>query len=164
MLDCFKVIKEKDPHYKFLFVTGEKPESILNAAKERSIDPSDLIIQSCLHKEVPLYISLFDVSVFFIRPTYSKKASSPTKQGEIMAMGIPLICNAGVGDTDKVVRDYKAGIVLNELNEANYREMPDPTSVFDRELTMKGASDFYGLEEGVRRYRKVYESALENKI
>jgi glycosyltransferase involved in cell wall biosynthesis len=164
MLDCFKVLKEKDPQYKFLFVTGENPNSILDAAKERSIDPSDLIIRSCLHKEVPLYISLFDVSVFFIRPTYSKKASSPTKQGEIMAMGIPLICNAGVGDTDKVVRDYKAGIVLNELNETNYREMPHPSSVFDRELTMKGASDFFGLEEGVRRYRKVYESALKNKI
>ena len=157
MLDCFKVMKEKDPHFKFLFVTGEKPGSILNAAKERSIDPSDLIIRSCLHKEVPLFISLFDVSVFFIRPTFSKKASSPTKQGEIMAMGIPLICNAGVGDTDKVVHEYKAGVVLKELNDENYRKMADPASVYDRELTMKGANEFYGLEEGIRRYREVYQ-------
>jgi glycosyltransferase involved in cell wall biosynthesis len=152
MLDCFKVLKEKDASYKFLFVTGENPNSILKIAQEKSIDQQDIIITSCLHKEVPLYISLFDVSVFFIRPSYSKKASSPTKQGEIMAMGVPLICNAGVGDTDKVVQDYKAGVVLNELNEENYRNMPDSTSVFDRDLTMKGARDFYGLEEGVQRY------------
>jgi hypothetical protein len=54
-----------------------------------------------------LNISLFDTSIFFIRPTYSKKASSPTKQGEIMAMGIPLICNYGVGDTDEIVKKCK---------------------------------------------------------
>ena len=162
MLDCFKVLKEKDPSYKFLFVTGENPNSILKIAQEKSIDQQDIIITSCFHKEVPLYISLFDVSVFFIRPTYSKKASSPTKQGEIMAMGVPLICNAGVGDTDKVVQDYKAGVVLNELNEENYRNMPDSTSVFDRDLTMKGARDFYGLEEGVQRYCKAYEKIQTN--
>ena len=163
MLDCFKVLKEKDPSYKFLFVTGEQPESILNIAKTKSIDPEDIIITSCLHKEVPLYISLFDVSVFFIRPTYSKKASSPTKQGEIMAMGVPLICNAGVGDTDKVVLDYNAGVVLHELNEESYRNMPDPTSIFDRAMAMKGAREFYGLEEGVRRYSEVYSFLLEEK-
>lgn len=157
MLDCFKVMKEKNPSLKFLFVTGESPQNILDKASEKSISKGDLIITSCLHKEVPLYISLFDVSIFFIRPTYSKKASSPTKQGEIMAMGIPLICNAGVGDTDKVVKDYNAGIVLEELNDNSYRNMPDPSTVFNRDLTMKGAEEFYGLDEGVKRYLGVYK-------
>jgi glycosyltransferase involved in cell wall biosynthesis len=157
MLDCFKVMKETDPSLKFLFVTGESPQNIIDKAIEKSISQNDLIITACLHKDVPLYISLFDVSIFFIRPTYSKKASSPTKQGEIMAMGIPLICNAGVGDTDKVVKDYKAGIVLQELNEESYRNMPDPSSVFNRDLTMQAAKEFYGLEEGVKRYLGVYK-------
>lgn len=157
MLDCFKVLKEKDPSLKFLFVTAENPQNIIDKAIEKSISQNDLIITSCLHNEVPHYISLFDVSIFFIRPTYSKKASSPTKQGEIMAMGIPLICNAGVGDTDKVVTDYKSGIVLEELNEDSYRNMPDPSTAFNRDLTMKGAKEFYGLEEGVRRYLNVYK-------
>jgi glycosyltransferase involved in cell wall biosynthesis len=161
MLDCFKVMKETDPSLKFLFVTGESPQNIIDKAIEKSISPNDLIITSCLHKEVPLYISLFDVSLFFIRPTYSKKASSPTKQGEIMAMGIPLICNAGVGDTDKVVKDYKAGIVLQALNEESYRNIPDPSSVFNRDLTMQGAKEFYGLEEGVKRYLGVYLKLLK---
>jgi glycosyltransferase involved in cell wall biosynthesis len=161
MLDCFKIMKEKDPTLKFLFVTGENPKHICDKAAEKSISQNDLIITSCLHKDVPLYISLFDVSIFFIRPTYSKKASSPTKQGEIMAMGIPLICNAGVGDTDRVVQDYKAGIVLSELNEENYRLIDAERSVFDREKTMKGAKEFYGLEEGVRRYLQVYLQLLK---
>lgn len=160
MLDCFKVMKKTDPALKFLFVTGENPQNILDKAAQKSISVNDLIITSCLHQEVPLYISLFDVSIFFIRPTYSKKASSPTKQGEIMAMGIPLICNAGVGDTDQIVENYKAGIVLHELNEASYSNITDPSFAFDRVSTIKGAKEFYGLEEGVKRYLKVYNGMI----
>lgn len=160
MLDCFKVMKKTDPALKFLFVTGENPQNILDKAAQKSISVNDLIITSCLHQEVPLHISLFDVSIFFIRPTYSKKASSPTKQGEIMAMGIPLICNAGVGDTDQIVENYKAGIVLHELNEASYSNITDPSFAFDRVSTIKGAKEFYGLEEGVKRYLMVYNGMI----
>lgn len=162
MLDCFKVIQEKDPSFKFLFVTSENPTTIYSIATEKGIDNSTLLITSCLHKEVPLYISLFDLSIFFIRPTYSKKASSPTKQGEIMAMGIPLICNAGVGDTDLVVEKYEAGIVLKEMNDEEYRNMPDILTRFSKIQTKKGALEFYGLEMGIKHYSKVYMALIES--
>ena len=77
-----------------------------------------------------------------------------------MAMGIPLICNAGVGDTDQIVENYKAGIVLHELNEASYSNITDPSFAFDRVSTIKGAKEFYGLEEGVKRYLKVYNGMI----
>lgn len=157
MLDYFKILKQNNPHAKFLFVTGEKPETIIDKAKEKKIDLSDLWITSCQHKDVPLYISLFHASIFFIRPTFSKKASSPTKQGEIMAMGIPLICNEGVGDTDYVVEKYSSGIVLSELNQRCYNQFLDPQSYFNKALTMKGAKEFYGLENGVSKYLEVYK-------
>ena len=95
MLDYFKVMKSKKPNSKFLFITGEKPEYIVEEANKKGLNPTDFIITSVLHDQVPIHISLFNQSVFFIRPSYSKKASSPTKQGEIMAMGIPLIFNSG---------------------------------------------------------------------
>jgi glycosyltransferase involved in cell wall biosynthesis len=162
MLDFFKVLQEQKPHAKFLFVTGEKPETIFSKAIEKGIPESSILVTSCLHKEVPLFISIFNSSIFFIRPTYSKKASSPTKQGEIMAMGIPLICNAGVGDTDLIVEKYHSGIVLKELNEMEYRSNLEIEESFDREQTMFGAKEFYGLEVGVKRYLKVYQKLTLN--
>ena len=156
MLDYFNVLTKTNPAAKFLFVTGENPETILSKAAEKGIQASSIRVTSCRHADVPLNISLFNLSVFFIRPTYSKKASSPTKQGEIMAMGIPLICNAGVGDTDLVVKKYDSGIVLNGLTEENYlRNCEIPTS-FSKEKTMEGAREFYALKTGVGRYLKVY--------
>jgi glycosyltransferase involved in cell wall biosynthesis len=71
-----------------------------------------------------------------------------------MAMGVPVICNAGVGDTDKIVHDYNAGIVLNELNDAAYRKLDFPAH--DHVALRRGAIDFFSLEEGVNRYAAVY--------
>ena len=156
MLDYFNILQKKNPTAKFLFVTGENPETILSKAAEKGIQSSSIRVTSCRHADVPLNISLFNLSVFFIRPTYSKKASSPTKQGEIMAMGIPLICNAGVGDTDLVVKKYDSGIVLNGLTEENYLKNCEIPSSFSKEKTMEGALDFYALKTGVGRYLKVY--------
>ena len=160
MLDYFKLLKTIKPAAKFLFVTGENPSTIINKAQEKEIKLEDIIITSCRHNEVPLNISLFDCSIFFIRPTYSKKASSPTKQGEIMAMGIPLICNAGVGDTDLVVEKYQAGQVLKELTNEVYLQSFETEFDFIKSKTIEGAREFYGLEEGVRRYLSVYEKLL----
>jgi glycosyltransferase involved in cell wall biosynthesis len=158
MLDFFKVYQTQNLHAKFLFVTSEQPENILNLAQQKGILAESIIITSCLHKEVPLYVSLFDLSIFFIRPTYSKKASSPTKQGEIMAMGIPLVCNAGVGDTDYVVNQYAAGSVIMEFNEREYiKKLTELTTVFNKQHTIEGAHVFYGLEVGVKYYLKVYK-------
>ncbi len=158
MLHFFKVLHSSNPNSRFLFVTGEDP-SVIRATAETLDLPQDAIyITSCLHKEVPLHISIFDASIFFIRPTFSKKASSPTKQGEIMAMGIPLICNAGVGDTDLVVEKYEAGTVLRMLTEDSFKENTEFR--FNKERTMRGAHEFYGLEEGIKRYYGIYERLI----
>lgn len=161
MLDCYVELQKKDNSLRFLFVTGEKPETILTESRKRNIPDDRIIIRSCLHKEVPLHISLFDLSIFFIRPTFSKKASSPTKQGELMAMGIPIICNAGVGDTDRVVNEYNAGTVLQELDKKSCGTINPTDITFDRERTMLGAGEFYGLASGVQRYLYIYSRLTE---
>ena len=160
MLDYFKVLKTKQPHARFLFVSGENPESIIEQAEEKNINKEDLIITSALHYQVPLNISLFDRSIFFILPAYSKKASSPTKQGEIMAMGIPLVCNSGVGDTDAIVREYNSGLVIDEFTEAEYLNAISNTIQFDPNNITRGAREYFSLEEGVNRYLSIYQSCV----
>ena len=52
----------------------------------------------------------------------SKIASSPTKNGEYLACGLPLIINAGVGDSDALINDWKAGVLIEEFTEEEYAE------------------------------------------
>ncbi|OFY93460.1 MAG: hypothetical protein A3K10_17920, partial [Bacteroidetes bacterium RIFCSPLOWO2_12_FULL_31_6] len=98
MLDFFLRLLQKNNNSKFLFITPDSPTHLYEKAKQKGIEASKIVIYSANRNEVPLLLSLSHLSIFFIKPVYSKKASSPTKQGEIMGMGIPLICNDGVGD------------------------------------------------------------------
>lgn len=161
MLDYFKVLKQKQPKARFLFITAENPDSIIEMGLEKSISKEDLIVTSALHYEVPINISLFNKSIFFILPAYSKKASSPTKQGEIMAMGIPLICNSGIGDTDAIVRKYNSGLVIQEFNESEYVAAASNKTQFDPKHISKGAREYFSLEEGVNRYLSIYKALYE---
>ena len=93
MMQFCKVAHDKIPAAKFLFISPGRHEAIAAAAAKQGIAAEKLIITSAARKEVPLYLSLSNFSVFFIRPCFSRKAQSPTKHGEIMAMGIPVITN-----------------------------------------------------------------------
>ena len=160
MLDYFKVLKEQNENALFLFVSGENSDLIKAKATAKGINSRDIVVKSVLHSEVPLYISLFEKSIFFIRASYSKKASSPTKQGEIMAMGVPLVCNAGVGDTDAIVKKYNAGNVINDFSNETYLKSFNE-SEFSKEDTIKGAKEYFSLEEGVKRYLSIYKEVHE---
>ena len=86
-------------------------------------------------------------------------SSSPTKQGEIMAMGIPVICNACIGDTDTIVKKYNAGVVSKGNYANTIAEMGNfKTSAED---IRSGAIDFFSLKKGVDRYANVYQSLFE---
>lgn len=158
MLDFFKVYSASNSTALFLFVTAENPKTILEMATQKGIDTSNLRIVSAMYSEVAAYISLFSFSVFFIQSTFSKMASSPTKQGELMAMGIPVICNTGVGDTDWVVEKFNAGWALPALTPEAYSKLDWSAFQFDRAEISSGANEFYALKKGVNWYSEVYES------
>lgn len=160
MLDFFVELKKVKANARFLFITGDEHSLIMAMANERNIKVDDLIIRKAERTDVPYFISLSSLSVFFIRPTYSKIASSPTKQGELMAMGVPIICNDGVGDTAAIVRKYNSGIVLKEFNKESYQVAINQffDTQFDPSKLQAGAEDFFSLEKGAANYFKIYKS------
>ena len=82
-----------------------------------------------------------------------------------MAMGIPVICNSGVGDTDLVVKKYNAGVVISEFNEQAYQKAIEEANkeTFDCGLIMEGAKDFFSLDKGINQYLEVYQKMQDGK-
>jgi len=143
----------------FLIITKDEPSIILKEAVQLGIDVSKLSIVSANRQQIPYYIKLSQASVFFIRPSFSKQASSPTKMGELLSMGIPLVINSGVGDTQAVVEQYKCGVVVNEFNKDAYQSAAKKllNSLEDfKNQTEPTAQACFSLQEGVKRYQEVY--------
>lgn len=159
MLRFFKQWLLQFPESVFLFITGDNPAEITTCAQVLDIPAAKIRIVKGRRDEMPLLIACCDYSLFFIKPLYSKKASSPTKQGEIMAMGKPVICNAGIGDTDRVINKYNAGIVIATFSADAYKEAIGKVAAtqFDAEAIRYGAVSFYALASGVEKYQGIYK-------
>src|SRR6185312_3019958 len=163
MIRFFKIISDHNKNAKFLFISPNAKSEILRLANKFNLDEKKIIVKKATRKEVPALLSLSEFAVFFIKPCYSKQSSSPTKHGEIMAMGIPVITNRGVGDVAEIIAQSKSGMVLSKLNESKYLstalQMAEGIS-FENKLIRKSAVEFYNLENAIEKYNKIYERIL----
>ena len=162
MLAFFSVYLEKFPTAKFLFITQDNSEKIHSKARTAGIPTDRVLIVSSERASVPIYALLGDYSIFFIKPSFSKMSSSPTKQGELMALGIPVICNSGVGDTDMIVKKYDSGLIVESFNTLNYQEVVEKIkhSSFDKDKIRNGAMEYFALQIAVSKYKSIYDSLL----
>lgn len=159
MMRFCKLAGDKIPNAKFLFISPNGHNMIAVAAAKCGLTVDRLIVKQGKRHEVPVLLSFSNYSLFFIKACYSKLASSPTKHGEIMAMGIPVITNSGVGDVEEIVTRYKAGYVINDFSNKSFNQVIEKIIAgnnFDKAIIRNGAREFYSLDTAVERYRKVY--------
>ncbi len=163
MLHFFSLLKEEKPAAKFLFLTPDDENFILEKAKKYNLTKEDFIIRFAQRTTIPSLAHASDFSVFFIKPAYSKKSSSPTKMGEIMAMGIPLICNNNVGDVESILNQAKAGFCIEEMNKNSFITTIlniENSSINSPALIRENSKAFYDLEKGVNLYLSIYKELL----
>jgi glycosyltransferase involved in cell wall biosynthesis len=105
--------------------------------------------------------------IFFIKPAYSKIASSPTKLGELLACGLPCVTNDGIGDMTEIIETEKVGVVLRNFDDLSMVEAVNNIIdlLNDSELSKRcryTAEKYFSLEEGIKKYKQIY-SQFENK-
>lgn len=164
MLECCRAILIKNPSTKFLFISPHRHEQILAYAHQFNIPAQNIITVKADRQDVPLFLSLSNFSIFFIKPCYSKQSSSPTKHGEIMAMGIPVITNSGVGDVAAIVHSCEGGIVVDEFSQPAYNAVADALENFQQhpQKIRAAAEQIYSLDKAVQSYIELYKKILGN--
>lgn len=148
MLNLFSSIKEKDDKARFLIVTPDEYD--FHDYKYRE----SLVIRSVPREKVPLYVSIAHLGIFFIKPSFSKNASSPTKMGELLSMNIPLVCNSGWGDVTLHADQLKGiKIVKPEEKRDIYQYIMDIDPAGNRAWVLENLS----LSGGQWLYKKIYD-------
>lgn len=164
MMQFCKELISKIPVVKLLFISPHRHKEIKLLAEKYGIPTDKILIKKAARLQVPLLLSLSWYSVFFIKPCYSKQSASPTKHGEIMAMGIPLITNRGVGDVEMVVEKYQSGVILKGFTEQDYIKAVEEiqsAAVTDSANIRQAAKEFYALETAIEKYISIYKRILQ---
>lgn len=161
MLDFYSVLISIDPSYHFMIVSNDiwkkEWDDLLN---QKKIPKKNIHVFNAKRTEMPTYISLSEFSLFFIKPCYSKISSSPTKHGEIMMMGVPIITNSGIGDMQKIISETKSGVILHEFDNFSYKEAILDLKKINTFEIRKNALEIYSLKSGVTKYAAVYQKNL----
>lgn len=163
MLRFFKAIQAERSDAIFLIVTNSPTVNIHESAVSLNINESALRITSAAAEDVPDYIAVSSASLFFIKTGFSGKAVSPTKQAEALIMGIPIVSNPGIGDTDTFIRDNQLGIVVNDYSDTSLSTAAKEllATNYPKDELRKFAQDHLSLKNGVESYREVYLNLME---
>ena len=154
----------RDAH--LLWLTTGSHDRVRDLMRSRNVENGNFSVLSIASASVPSYLAAADAGLAFIKRCISKVASSPTKNGEYLACGLPLIINAGVGDSDSLINDWKAGVLIESFTQEEFaaagrsieRIVAEPGV---RKSARSVAEQLFDLNAiGAERYARLYERVL----
>ena len=164
----FGAAARRDPLAQFEVITRDDPREVRLAIDPTGALGPRLRIDARLPQEMPDAVREHDVSVMFFTEGLSKLGSSPTRMGEVLACGLPVLVNRGVGDVERIVMEHRVGILVASSARADMIAALDALDALmgDPELPercRRAAESVYALDNGTRKYAEIYHRLVERK-
>jgi glycosyltransferase involved in cell wall biosynthesis len=167
MVDFFAAARDARPGLFFLVLTQADHELIRREFVRCGIPASDFLITRAEPGELGRYLAAADFAIYFYRPSFSEVAASPTKVGEYLGAGLPVVSGAGVGDVDGLLAANRVGVLVDDFSPRGYaRAIRELSALLDdpeaAERCRRAARNHLSLREvGIPRYDRLYRSVAE---
>jgi glycosyltransferase involved in cell wall biosynthesis len=168
MLRFMALAHREDPRTYAMILTQSDAGVVSEKLRALGLGEGDFFVGRVAPSEVPRRLKAADIAVSFIRACYSKQSSSPTKLAEYLAAGLPVVCNAGVGDVDAAVEADLVGVILREFTDDAYGAALCAAEELRRdpglaERCRRSARSRFDLDAvGGPGYRRLYERLLKS--
>jgi glycosyltransferase involved in cell wall biosynthesis len=164
MADFFASVVRRCADAHLLWLTVGSRERVRQLMSARGISEHNFSVHAVAPKDVPAYLAAGDVGISFIKRCFSKLASSPTKNGEYLACGLPIVINSGIGDSDRLAKISGAAILVDDVNEQDFERAWLAVQNVIRDPQMKAKArelaekEFDLVSVGGARYASLYEA------
>ena len=133
---------------------GESPNEKLGVGE-------DLII-SATHAQMPQLVmdSHFGIAICKDDNLDSLAAAVPTKIGEFLASGRPVIVSSGIGDLDKMLTNTKTGVVIGDKVDLNGIAEQINLLINDAETPERCrelAMQHFDMDKSISKYLEIYD-------
>lgn len=161
----FAAVARADPTARFELISRDPPEAILAAMRPDPSWAQRLQIASADPAQMPLLVQAHSTSVMFFTAGLSKLGSSPTRMAEVLGCGRPVVANAGIGDVEQIVRQYRVGVLARSASPEHMDAcVAELLSLLrDPELSSRcrrTAEDLFSLAAGTTAYHELYADIL----
>lgn len=166
----FLEVRKRRPGAFFRVLTksgaGEAAEVLRRAGLA---DEDFAVVVGTSARDVPGVLRRARLGISFRKPTFSQVAASPTKVPEYLAAGLPVVSNAGIGDTDELLERERVGVLVREFGAGDFgraaeealRLADEPETAARCERAARAHFDL--LTVGGPRYREVYRRLAEGR-
>lgn len=157
LLDAARYV---DPRTFALFLTQSDSTHLVSLLQKKGFGEDDYFVGQVAPSEIPVYLTVANAGLSFVRSTYATQSRSPTKIPEYLAAGVPIIANSGIGDVDKLIRTRGVGVLLDSFNRESYgaalRQLKALGKIGNKCRDV--SKEQFDLETvGGVRYRRLYE-------
>ena len=164
-LQVFKTIQKISPSELHIINKGEH-DYIKEILEENQISLSNVKIFESLYTEMPDNLSKISFGAFFPKKGFYLNGYFPTKLGEFLACGKPLVCGKVNEDVETIIKKNKVGIIIDfEENisvEDKLRELMEIlNSEGISEKCREVSEKLFSARNGAKDYRSLYKSLLD---
>jgi len=125
MAGFFKAYQSRRPAARWRILTQAEPDTVRARVEQAGGDPTAIDVSFLPPAKVSEVLEGSQAGLSFRRPTFSQIAASPTKVGEYLAAGLPIVTNRGIGDLDRLLERERVGVVVHESGEQAWVEAVD---------------------------------------
>ncbi len=145
-----------------LLVLTRQQEQATAALQASGLSAAVVTVRAADPSEVPGCLANAHVGLAFYQPGPVRRGTCPTKIGEYLATGLPVIVNAGVGDVEEVIGGNRVGVIVADFSSAAYRKAVAELEGLWADPALAArcrnvAERVFSLAQGVDRYRIAYE-------
>lgn len=158
---------KKDNSLMFKIVTRDSEQVLREMASQYGIESSKLEIISSSPDDISNNIANMKAGLLYFTAGISKLGSAPTRMGEFLACGIPVIGNRGVGDMADLIERYDVGVVIEDGSQESIDRALGNLDILyqDKSLATRCrsvAEAYFSADSGAEKYRKIYHQLVNN--
>jgi glycosyltransferase involved in cell wall biosynthesis len=149
---------------RFLLVSQNDPAAVRQTLTEAGAG-DELVHHHGRHSDVPSALRCAEVALSFARRTASGRGTAPTKLGEALACGLPVVANAD-GDVSEVLNPSggaEVGVVVTDMSDSGLSRAAAAVLAITARAETRGAARrvaerWFSLDAGVDAYDRLYRS------
>jgi len=167
-LHIFKKIQEIMSSELHIINKGEH-DYIKGILEQNKISLSNVKIFESIYFDMPDHLSKISFGAFFPKKGFYLNGYFPTKLGEFLACGKPLVCGKINEDVETIIKENKVGVIIDfekDISvEDKLRELIDiSNSVGIEQKCRNVAENLFSAKKGARDYGSLYKSLLNQSL
>jgi len=162
MVEFFQMARRAIPDLAFMVLTQADARAVVAEFERAGVDPADYRVARVEPRGLGDYLAAADFAICFCRPSFARIASSPTKIGEYLAAGLPVVSGPNIGDVDALLADGGVGVIVDEFLDEAYAAAADRIRELAADASCRArcrgvAQDALSLDDvGIPRYDRLY--------